>query len=71
MKRKEGSGHMTNIANMSINGKNLQKKADDLKSWQGSSGTQALQMYINDDPGFTVTYFDTLCVEMGKLSKIN
>ena len=62
VKGKEGSGHMTNLANMSIYGKNIQKKDDDLKCWQRASGTQALQMYINDDPGFAVTYFDTLCV---------
>ena len=56
-----GSGHMANMAAMPIYGKNLlqNQKSYDLETWHAASGTQALQVYINDDPGLTLTYFTT------------
>ena len=33
------------------------QKSYDLETWHVASGTQALQSYINDDPGLTLTYF--------------
>ena len=56
-------GHMTKMAAMPIYGKNLKnlllqnQKSYDLETWHVVSGTQALQSYINDDPGLTLTYF--------------
>ena len=32
-------------------------KSYDLETWHVASGTQALQVYINDDPGLTLTFF--------------
>ena len=56
-----GPGHMTKMAAMPIYGKKLKNlllqnhKSYDLETWHVASGTQALQMYINDDPGLTLT----------------
>ena len=33
------------------------QKSYDLETWYVALGTQALQSYINDDPGLTLTYF--------------
>ena len=33
------------------------QKTYDLETWHVALGTQALQSYINDDPGLTLTYF--------------
>ena len=33
------------------------QKSYDLETWHVTLGTQALQSYINDDPGLTLTYF--------------
>ena len=58
-----GPGHMTKMATMPIYGKNLKnlllqnQKPYDLESWHVASRTQALKVYINDDPGLTLTYF--------------
>ena len=76
-----GPGHMTNMAARPIYGKNLKnpllqnQKSYDLETWHVASGTQALQIYINDDPGLTLTYFTarsnlvTCAFEWGKLLK--
>ena len=43
------------------------------ETWHVALGTQALQVYINDDPGLTLTYFTarsnwvTCTFEWGKL----
>ena len=42
--------------------KNLLKSSSNRKSyyletWHAASGNQALQVYIHDDPGLTLTYF--------------
>ena len=70
---------MTEIAAMPIYGENLKKfllhnqKSYDLETWHVALGTQALQSYINDDPGLTLTYFAarsnwvTCTFEWGKL----
>ena len=55
-----GSGHMNKMAVTPKWKKNLllqNQKNYDLESWYAASGTQALQIYINDDPRLTVTYF--------------
>ena len=75
-----GLGHMTKMAAMLIYGKNLKnlllqnQKSYDLETWHVSLGTQALyKVYINDDPGLTLTYFTArsnlvICTsEWGKL----
>ena len=57
-----GPGHMTKMAAMPIYGKNFllqNHKSVDLETWHAASVTQALQSYINDDPGLTLTYFMT------------
>ena len=35
------------------------RKSSDLETLHVALGTQALQSYINDDPGLTLTYFTT------------
>ena len=37
----------------------LVPKSYDLETWHATSGTQALQIYINYDLGLTMTYFRT------------
>ena len=60
-----GPGHMTKMAAMPIYGKNLKnlllqnQKSYCLETWHVALGTQALQstnVYINGDPGLTLTY---------------
>ena len=52
-----GPGQMTKMAAMPIYGKNLKSlllqnhKSYDLETLHVASGTQALQSFINDDPG--------------------
>ena len=70
-----GQGHMTKMSAMAINSKNLllqNQKAYDFET----SGNGALQsLFINHDPGMTLTYFtarSTLvahALEWGKLVK--
>ena len=49
------------------------QKSYDLETWHVLLGTQVLQVYINDDPGLTLTYFTArskwvICTfEWGKL----
>ena len=60
-----GQGHMTKMAAMAINRKKTFKnlllqnqKANDFETWCEASVTVALQsLYINHDPGMTLTYF--------------
>ena len=59
-----GPGHMTKMAVMPIYGKSLFKlfflqnrKTYDPVTVHAASKTQALQSYINVDPGLTFTYF--------------
>ena len=33
------------------------RKADDLDTWYAASSTQVYQVYSNDGPGLTLTYF--------------
>ena len=60
-----GTGHMTKMVSMPIYGKNLlqNQKSYDLSIWHVALGTQALQSYINDDPGLTLTYFNSVCTD--------
>ena len=37
------------------------QKSYGLETWRVALGTQALQIYINDDPGLTLTYFTCFC----------
>ena len=53
---------MTKMAATPIYDKSFQnrlqnRKSCDFETWHASSGTQVLQIYINDDPGLTLTYF--------------
>ena len=49
------------------------RKSYDLKTWHVSSWTKFYKVYINDDPGLTLTYFTamsnkvTYMIEWGKL----
>ena len=56
-----GLGHMTKMAARPIYGKNIffqNRKSYDLETWHVASGTPTLQsIYINGDPGLTLTYF--------------
>ena len=58
-----GSGHMTKMAAMPIYRKTLKNlllqslKSYNLETWYVAPRTQALQSFINDDPGLTMTYF--------------
>ena len=58
-----GPGHMTKMAAMPIYGKNLKnlllqnQKSYYLKTWHVASALKLYQVYINDDPGLTLTYF--------------
>ena len=58
-----GLGHMTKMAAMPIMVKTFKnlllqnRKSYDLETWHVASGTQAYKVYINDDPGLTLTYF--------------
>ena len=51
------------------------QRSYDLETWFVASGTQALQIYMNDDPEMTLTYFmprsnlDAYTFEWGKLSQ--
>ena len=56
-----GPGHMTNMAAMSIHGKNL-KQSSSLESngwwpWKLHWALKYYQVCSNDDPGLTLTYF--------------
>ena len=75
-----GTGHMTKMAAMPIyckkSLKNLllqNQKSYGPETWHVALGTQSLQVYINDDPGLTLTYFTarsnwvTCTFEWGKL----
>ena len=62
-----GQGHMTKMATMAINSKNVEnlllqnQKAYDFETWCETSGNGALQsLYINHDPGMTLTYFTAM-----------
>ena len=33
------------------------QRADDLETWYAALGAQVLQVFSNDDPGFTLIYF--------------
>ena len=56
-------GHMTKMAAMPINGKNLKnlllrnQKTDDLETWYAASASRVLPSLFNDDTGLTLTYF--------------
>ena len=58
-----GQGQMTKMATIAINSKNLQKsssleqKAHDFETWHEAQGIEVLKVYINDNPGMTLTYF--------------
>ena len=59
-------GHMTKIAAMLKYGKNLKKSSPEpevlyLETWHVSFdlGLKLYKVYINDDPGLTLTYFTT------------
>ena len=58
-----GPGHMTKMVPMPIYGKNLKNlllqnwRADFHETWYVASGTPAHHIFINDDPGVTLTYF--------------
>ena len=55
-----GPGHMTKMAVMLIYGKNLllqNQKTYDLETWHAASEIKLYIVYINDDPGLTLTYF--------------
>ena len=58
-----GQGHMTKMVAVAINSKNLKnlllqnQKAYDFETWHEASGNGALQsLYINHDPGMTLTF---------------
>ena len=36
------------------------QKSYDLETWHVASGIQAYKVYINDDPGLTLTYFTAM-----------
>ena len=59
-----GQGHMTKMAAMAIKTfKNFllqNQKAYDFETWHEASGNGALQIYINHDPGMTLTYFKAM-----------
>ena len=64
-----GSGHMTKVAAMSIYGKNLknrllQNRPMILKLGKQHQGHKLYKVYINGDPGLTLTYF----MEMSNLA---
>ena len=55
-----GQGHMTKMAPMAINSKDLQKSfSPEPETWHEASGKRALQSLnkLNHDPGMTLTYF--------------
>ena len=58
-----GPGHMTKMAAMPRYGKNLKnlllqnQTYYDLETWHVVSGLKLNKVYINDDPGLTLTYF--------------
>ena len=60
-----GPGHITKIAAMPIYGKTLKnlllqnRKSNELETWHVALVTHVLQVYINDDPWLTLTYFTT------------
>ena len=56
-----GQGHMTKMAAMAINSKNLSnllhnKNAYDFEAWYEASGNGAPKYLIIDDPGMNLTY---------------
>ena len=63
-----GQGHMTKMAAMAINTKNLQKSSS-LETARGpmilkldmkDRGEEFYKVYINHDPGMTLTYFTAM-----------
>ena len=53
-----GAGHMTKMAAMPIYGKDLQSSSPEpLKLGMQHQGLKLYKVYINDDPGLTLTYF--------------
>ena len=70
---------MTKMAAMPIYGKNFKnlllqnQKSYDLETWHVALGLKLYKVYINDDPGLTLTYFTarsnwvTYTFEWGKL----
>ena len=59
-----GQGHMTKMATIAINTKNLQKSSSlepegrmILKLDMKDQGEEFYKLYINHDPGMTLTYF--------------
>ena len=58
-----GPGHMTKMAAMPIYGKNFKKNllqnqmSYDIETCPVASGKKLFKVYINDDPGLTLTYF--------------
>ena len=64
--RVNGPGYMTKMAATPIYGKNFEnlllqsRKSYDLETWHVASGTQAHKVYINGDPGLTLTYFTAM-----------
>ena len=57
---------MTNMAAMPINGKNLKnlllqnQKSYYLETWHVALGLKLFKVYINDDPGLTLTYIKVM-----------
>ena len=57
-----GQGHITMVAAIAINSKNLKKilqnrKAYDFETWHEASGMKLYKVYINHEPGMNLTYF--------------
>ena len=54
-----GEGHMTKMAAMAINSKNLLKSRRPmiLKLGMKHQGIEVYKIYINHDPGMALTYF--------------
>ena len=55
-----GPDHMTKMAAMAINRKNIflqNNKVYDFETWHEAQGKELYIFYINHDPGMTLTYF--------------
>ena len=55
-----GPDHMTKMAAMAINRKNIflqNNKVYDFETWHEAQGKELYIDYINHDPGMTLTYF--------------
>ena len=52
-----GQGHMTKMAAMAINSKNMTRRPMILKLGMKHQAMELYKVYINHDPGMTLTFF--------------